>query len=150
MSAISDIIAFDGAATPASHTFKPQSVTREAGLITALWKEVVSTVPDAAQGTVIMSLKKLSSGIYRVNTRVSLPVMEAIAGNNSSGYTAPPKVAYIDTVDSVGYFSERGTIAGRRLSRQLTINILGGITTSVTPVTTGPVAELFDLLLMPT
>jgi len=150
MSAISDIIAFDGASTPASHTFKPQSVTREAGLVTALWKEVVSTVPDAAQGTVVMSMKKLSSGIYRVNTRVSLPVMEAIAGNNSSGYTAPPKVAYIDTIDAVGYYSERGTIAGRRLARQLSINILGGITTSVTPVTTGPVAELFDLLLMPT
>lgn len=97
-----------------------------------------------------MSLKKLGSGIYRVNSRVSIPVMEAIAGNNSSGYTAPPKVAYIDTVDTVAYFSDRGTIAGRRLARQLSVNIAGGIATTVTPVVTGPVAELFDLLLMPT
>ena len=118
MSNISDIIAYDGAATPVSHTFKPQSVTREKGLVTAMWKETVSTVPDAAQGSVIMSLKKLGSGIYRVNSRVSIPVMEAIAGNNSSGYTAPPKVAYIDTVDTVAYFSDRGRLldAGWRAS----------------------------------
>jgi len=150
MSAISDIVAFDGAATPVSHTFKPQSVTRENGVVTAFWKEVNVSVPDAAQGTVTMSLKKLGGGIFRVNSRVAIPVMEAIAGNNSSGYTAPPKVAYIDTDDNVGYFSERGTIAGRRLVRQLATNILNGVSTSVTPVTTGPVAELFDLLLMPT
>lgn len=150
MSNINDILAYDGAATPALHTFKGQSVTRDNGTITALWKEVVSTVPDAAQGTVTMSMKKLGSGIYRVNTRVSIPVMEAIAGANSSGYTAPPKVAYTDTVDAVAYFSDRGTIAGRRLTRQLSINILNGVSTSVTPITTGPVADLFDMLLMPT
>lgn len=150
MSNISDIVAFDGATTPVAHTFKAQSVSREAGVVTALWKEVVATVPDAAQGTVTMSLKKLASGIYRVNSRVAIPVMEAIAGNNTSGYTAPPKVAYTDTVESIAYFSERGTINGRRLVRQLATNILNGVSTSVAPVTTGPVAELFDQLLAPT
>nr|QDH87542.1 MAG: hypothetical protein H4BulkLitter238406_000001 [Leviviridae sp.] len=119
-------------------------------MVTALWKEAVSTVPDAAQGTISMSLKKLPSGIYRVNTRVAIPVMEAIAGNNASGYTAAPKVAYIDTVDTSAYYSDRGTINGRRLVRQLAVNVSNGISTSVTPVTTGPVAELFDQLLMPT
>jgi hypothetical protein len=150
MSAIANIVAYDGAATPVVHTFNPQSVTREKGLVTATWKEVVTSVPDAAQGSVVMTLKKLGSGIYRVNSRVQIPVMESISGNNSSGYTAPPKVAYVDTVDSVAYFSERGTPAGRRLTRQLATNILNGVATSVAPVTTGPVAELFDLLLMPT
>lgn len=150
MSAMADIVAYDGASTPASHTFKPQQVTREDGLITAVWKEVVTTVPDAAQGTVTMSLKKMNSGVYKLNSRVAIPVMEAINGNNSSGYTAAPKVAYIDTVDTVCYFHERSTIADRRLVRQMSINILNGVITSVTPVTTGPVAELFDLLLAPT
>jgi len=150
MSAITTLIAFDGAATPVSHSFAPQSVTREKGQVTAMWKETVATVPDAAQGTVVMTLKKLASGVYRVNSRVSIPVMEAISGANSSGYTAAPKVAYVDTADTVGYFSERGTIAGRRLARQLSTNIMNGVTTSVAPVLTGPVAELFDQLLMPT
>lgn len=150
MSQMANIVAFDGAATPVSHTFVPKDVTKEGGVITATWKETVSTVPDAAQGTVVMTMRRLEkSGIYRVTTRVAIPVMESVSGSNSSGYTAAPKVAYVDTVETIGYFSERGTIAGRRLSRQLAINIANGVTTSVTPVQTGPVAELFDLLINP-
>jgi len=150
MSAIANIVAFDGATVPVVHTFSPQSVTREKGVVTAFWKETNIAVPDAAQGSINMTMKKLGSGIYRVNSRVAIPVMEAIAGNNSSGYTAPPKVAFVDTMETIGYFSERGTAGGRRLVRQLAVNVTNGIATTVTPVTVGPVADLFDLLLMPT
>lgn len=150
MSAIADIVAYDGASTPVAHTFKPVSVTREGATVIALWKEANTSVPEAAQGTVTMTMKRTSSNVYRVSTRVSIPVMEAIAGNNASGYTAAPKVAYVDTVDTVGYFSDRGTALGRRLTRQLSTNIQNGVATSVAPVTTGPVAELIDVLLMPT
>lgn len=150
MTAMANIVAFDGAATPVSHTFIPQSVVRENGTVTATWKEAITTVPDAAQGTVVMSLKKMASGVYRLSNRVSVPVMESISGQNSSGYTAPPKVAYTDTVETIGYFHERGTITGRRLCRQLAVNIDGSIITSVAAVTTGPLPELFDLLIMPT
>jgi hypothetical protein len=94
-----------------------------------------------------MTLAQLkNSDVYRVDTRVEIPVMEAIAGNNVSGYTAAPKVAYVDTVLTTGFFSPRSTIAGRRLVRQLAVNIANGVSTSVTPVTTGPVADLFDSL----
>lgn len=150
MSAIAHIFAYDGASTPVSHSFAPQSVTREGNTVRATWKEIISSVPDVAQGTVEMSLTKLKSGVYRLNSRVSIPVMEAINGANSSGYTAPPKVAYVNTVDTVAFFHERSTVADRRLTHQLSTNIVNGIVTSVAPVTTGPVAELFDLLLMPT
>lgn len=150
MSAIADIIAFDGASTPVSHTFKAGSVVRDTdGSINANWKEANVSVPDAAQGKVFMSLAKQKTGIYRLYSRVEIPVMESIAGNNSSGYTAAPKVAYVDTVVTTAYFSERGTISGRRLVRQLSNNIMNGIATTVAPVTTGPVADLFDLLIMP-
>jgi len=73
--------------------------------------------------------------------------MEAVSGQNSSGYTAPPKVAYVDTHEEVGYFHERSVVNGRRLARQLSLNIAGGVSTSVTPVTTGPSPELFDQLI---
>lgn len=150
MSAIGNIVAFDGAATPVSHTFAPVSVVKENGVVFAMWKETTTTVPEAALGRVRMSMQKLKDGIFRVNSRVEIPVMESISGVNASGYTAAPKVAYVDTVDTIGYFSERGTAAGRRLVRQLSTNIMGGIATSVAPVTTGPVAELFDLLISAT
>jgi len=150
MSAIANLVAYDGASTPVQHTFVAGSVVREAdGSITANWKEAVTTVPDAAQGKVTMNLTRQKSGLYRVTTRVEIPVMESISGANSSGYTAAPKVAYVNTVTTTGYFSERSTIAERRLVRQLAVNIDNGVLTSVAPVTTGPVAELFDLLTAP-
>jgi len=150
MSAMANIVAYDGAATPVLHTFVAGAVVRNTdGSVTAYWKEANVSVPDIAQGKVQISLALQKSGIYRANTRVDIPVMEAIAGNNSSGYTAAPKVAFIDTVVTTGYFSQRDTITGRRLVRQLSTNIMNGVSTSVTPVTTGPIAELFDLLQMP-
>lgn len=150
MAAQANIVAFDGASTPVSHTFVPAGVTRVNNTVTGIWKEANVSVPDSAQGRITMVMTQLAkSEIYRVDTRVEIPVMEAIAGNNLSGYTAAPKVAYIDTVQTTGFFSPRSTIAGRRLVRQLAVNIANGVSTTVTPVTTGPVADLFDQLVTP-
>lgn len=148
MTTQADITVFDGAATPVSHTFYAANVSKEKGVVTAWWKEAVTTVPDIAQGTIAMSMKMMGNGIVRVNSRVSIPVMESITGQNSSGYTAPPKVAYVDTVDIVGYFSQRGTVLGRRLARQLALNVASNVSTSVAASTAGPVADMFDKLIM--
>jgi len=151
MSQLANITAFDGAATPVTHTLIGESVTRDPdGSIIASYKESLSGVPDYAQIRCTLKKKRLPTGVFRVATRVEVPVMESIAGQNSSGYTAPPKVAYVDTTEVVGYYHERSLVTGRRLSRQLAINIAGSIATSVAPVTTGPVPELIDQLLMPT
>jgi hypothetical protein len=150
MSQIANIVAFDGAASPVSHTFVPQSVTREAGKITAFYKEANLSVPDAAQGRITLTLEKMKSGnVYKATSRVEIPVMEAIAGNNSSGYTAPPKVAYVDTIETTGYLPDRSTIADRRIVRGISNNVMSGISTTVALVLTGPIAELYDQLVMP-
>jgi hypothetical protein len=146
-----NVVAFDGAATPVSHTLVGEGVIRlPDGTIQMSWKESLTGVPDYAQVRLIMTKRKLPSGVFRVTSRAEVPVMESISGQNSSGYTAPPKVAYTDTVEAVGYFHERGVVTGRRLARQLAINILGNVSTSVAPVTTGPAPELFDQLLAAT
>jgi hypothetical protein len=150
MSAIANIIAFDGAATPVSHTLNPVSVSKEKNKVTALWREALAGVPTIAQVRCTMTLELLKSGVYRLENRVVVPVQEVVTGSNSAGYSAAPKVAYENTVTTVGLFHERSDVAGRRLARQLAINIDGSISTTVTPVTTGPVPELFDLLLAPT
>jgi len=149
MAQIANIVAYDGAATPALHTLIPVSVTREKNKITALWREALSGVPVYAQVTVTMTLERLKSGVYKVVNRVAVPVQEVVTGSNSAGYSAAPKIAYVNTVETTGLFHERSDVAGRRLSRQLAVNIDGSIATSVTPVTTGPVPELFDLLTAP-
>jgi len=150
MSAIANIVAFDGAATPVSHTLVPVSVSREKGKVTAYWREALAAVPVYAQVRCTMTLELLPSRVYKLTNRVEVPVQEVVTGSNSAGYSAAPKVAYTNTVETTGLFHERSDVAGRRLARQLAINIDGSISTTVTPVTTGPVPELFDLLTAPT
>jgi hypothetical protein len=151
MTAQANIVVFDGASTPVSHTLVGESIERKPdGSLIATWKESLPGVPDYAQVRATLSKRKLPSGIFRVTARTEVPVMESISGQNSSGYTAPPKVAYVDTMESVGYFHERGTLTGRRLARQINVNLMGNISTTVAPATAGPASELFDQLLMPT
>ncbi len=149
MSAQANIVAFDGAATPASHTFVPARNSFPAGLEEdiAFWREAVSTLPTIAQGSVTTKLKRLKSGVYRVSLTVAIPVMESISGQNAAGYTAAPKVAYTNTMVATGYFHERSTIAERRLVRQMLTNVLGNVSTSVDASTTGVASELFDSLI---
>lgn len=150
MSAISNITVFDGAAVPVSHTLVAESVTKSGNKVTAVWREKVATLPQYAQVSLSMSMELTKSGVYMVEERLEVPVMESVSGQNAAGYTAAPKVAYVDTQVIRGMFHERGSVVGRRLCRQMGLNIHGGIATSVTPVTTGPAAELFDLLTAPT
>ncbi len=149
MSAQANIVAFDGAATPVTHTFVPaNAIAAVDGELLASWTEALSTVPSYAQIQVRTSKKKMKSGVYRVATTVEVPVMEAVSGQNAAGYTAAPKVAYVNTFQLVGFFHERSTIAERRLCRQLALNIGGNVSTSVAAATTGPVPELVDQLVV--
>lgn len=150
MSNISNIAVYDGASTPVLHTLTPISVTRERNKVIAVWRESLAGVPVYAQVRCTMSLEKSKTGVYRLEQRVVVPVQEVITGANASGYSAAPKVAYENTMVSIGLFHERSDVVGRRLARQLSVNIIGGVSTSVTPVQTGPAAELFDLLAAPT
>lgn len=151
MSAQANITVFDGAASPVSHTLVGEGIERlEDGTLVARWKESLAGVPDYAQIRTTMTKRKLKSGVFRVTCRVEVPVMESISGQNSAGYTAPPKVAYVDTSESVGFYHERSVVTSRRLSRQIMVNLMGNISTTVTPQTGGPACELFDQLIQVT
>lgn len=150
MSAIANITVFDGAATPVSHTLVAVSVTREKGKVTALWREQLASLPAYAQVAASMSIERLKSGVYKTVTRVEVPVMESVSGQNAAGYTAAPKVAYVNTVETTGYFHERSDVAGRRLARQIAVNLANNVTTTVAAASTGPMPELIDQLVAPT
>lgn len=150
MSQIANITVFDGAATPVSHTLVAIDVTKDNGKIVANWRENVSTLPAYAQVRATTSLERLKSGVYKTECRVVVPVMESVSGQNAAGYTAAPKVAYENTFVTTGYFHERSTIADRRLARQILVNLLGNVSTSVAAATAGPAPELFDQLVSPT
>lgn len=145
MGQISNIAVYDGAATPVLHTLVPISVekTGKGNRIEAVWREQLSTLPTYAQVSAKMSLSRNpKSGIWHVDFSVGVPVMESVAGANAAGYTAAPKVAYVDTSGFYGHYHERGNIAGRRLSKQLLINVLNNTSASVPPISAGIVDEL--------
>lgn len=150
MSAIANITVFDGASTPVSHTLVPISVTRNKGVVEALWREQLASVPTSAQVRATARIEQLKSGVYKTECRVVVPVMESISGQNSAGYTAPPKVAYENTIVVTGFFHERSDIAGRRLAKQIVCNLLNNVSTTVAAATSGPVPELIDQLVAPT
>lgn len=144
MSAQANIIAFDGATTPVSHTLIPLGVSIENGTSLAEWAERLASLPLNAQVSASQRKRVLKSGMVQESLTVTVPVMEAVAGNNAAGYTAAPQVAYPQTIVITQYSHPRSPVATRRLTRQLALNIAGSVTTSVVPVVTGPVPELFD------
>lgn len=153
MSNIANIVVYDGAATPVAHTLVPVEVVKDSksGIITALWREQIAALPTYAQVSATARLSRNpKSGVWNVDFKVQVPVMESVSGQNAAGYTAAPKVAFIDTSGIYGHYHERGTIAGRRLSRMIAVNVGNNISTSVAAATTGILAELFDTLVMPT
>lgn len=148
MSQQANITVFDGAATPVVHTLVPEGIERlPDGSLVARWKESLAGVPDYAQIRLIQLKRKLPSGVFRVEVRFEVPVMEAVSGQNSSGYTAPPKVAYVDTSSAVGFYHERSVVTGRRLSKQLMVNYMNNVTTTVAASAAGFGPELFDQLI---
>lgn len=151
MSAISSITVYDGAATPVLHTLLAVSISKGAdGVISAVYREAIASLPVEAQVRAEIRQKTLKSGVVETRFRVVVPVMESISGQNAAGYTASPKVAYEDTEEWVSYSHPRSVTTGRRLAKQLLTNISNNVTTSVAAATAGPFDEAVCGLLMPT
>lgn len=151
MASQANITVFDGAATPVSHTFTGEEVARLAdGLVQAKWKETSLTLPDYACNRITITKRKLKNGLMRIETRVEIPVMEAVNAQNSSGYTAPPKVAHVVSMSLVAFVHERSTETDRRLARQMLVNLSNNIATSVAAAVAGPVSDAVDKYILPT
>jgi hypothetical protein len=76
--------------------------------------------------------------------------MESVSGQNAAGYTAAPKVAFVDRNEWVSYAHPRSTVSSRRLARQLLVNFAGNISTTVAAATSGFLPDGVDSLLAPT
>jgi len=150
MANIANIVVFDGAATPVSHTLVPVSVTKESGLIHAMWREQISSLPTEAQVRCEMKQRRLKSGVVETRTRVTVPVMESISGQNAAGYTAAPKVAFEDAYENVSYAHPRSTITSRRICKQILTNLSNNISTTVAAATAGVFDEANVQQVMPT
>lgn len=144
MSALANLTVYDGAATPVLHTLVPIRAWQEKGAQCAEWREMIASLPTEAQVSAVTRQVTLKSGVKRKELNVFVPVMESITNQNAAGYTAAPKVAYVDRYDIVNYSHPRSTITGRRTARMLAVNAANNVTTSVAAATTGAIPELFD------
>lgn len=150
MAAIANIAVYDGAATPVLHTLVPVSVTRKDGAIEAYWREQVASLPTEAQVWATQKLQTLKGGMVRAEAVMAVPVMETVTNQNAAGYSAAPKVAYVDKDVWIKLQSPRSTITSRRLCKQLMTNWSNNITTSVAAATTGAFSDLMDAQVAPT
>jgi len=148
MATQANITVFDGASTPVVHTLVTDGVRQVGNVVTAYWKETQSGVPDYAQIRFTLIKETLKSGVVKTTSRLEVPVMESVSGQNAQGYTAPPKVANVERCEKVQYSHPRSIETTRRVADQMLKNIENNIATSVPPVTAGIVAELNQKLIM--
>jgi hypothetical protein len=142
MATQANITVFDGAATPVSHTLVGEDILREPNGSTAVWREQLATVPSMAQVRYTQIKRKLKSGVTQTVARIEVPVMESVSGVNSAGYTAPPKVAYVDRYEIVGFAHDRSTETTRRIAMQMLLNIDNNVSVTTPAVSAGISADL--------
>lgn len=150
MAAVGNIVVFDGAATPVSHTLVPISVERIGGKLTVTWREKLASLPDEAQVFAMLTVEKTKAGTVVSTFDVRVPVMESVTGANASGYTAAPKVAFTDRNTWVSYAHPRSTVTSRRLARMLLTNLSNNVSTTTAAAVAGVVSECVDGLIYPT
>jgi hypothetical protein len=145
MTTQANIVVYDGASTPVAHTLKPMSNKYDEKLgQVAFWRETLSNLPINANVRCTTLEKKLKNGFTRLEIRIEVPVLESVSGQNSAGYTAAAKIAYVNQSSQVLYISDRATEEERRTIRMLSVNIGNNVSASVAAATSGVAAELLD------
>jgi len=109
MGTMTNILVKDDAATPKEWTLIPISDTPNPN-----WQARDAGIPLAGQPRLVSSVEQVKSGDWKVSAKLEVPVMETLgASGASSGYVAPPSVAYTCTGIFTMFAPERSTTADR-------------------------------------
>lgn len=121
MSAMGNILVKDDD-TAAEFTLVPITDTPN-----PFWRANASGIPYSGQVRCTMSSDTQSNGTVKSTLKLEVPVMETLgASGTSSGYVAPPKVAYVTTCIFSMFFDQRSTIADRANALKMAVGILQG------------------------
>lgn len=138
MAAIAPIAIVDGQTVPVTHTFNPiQSIDPA-----TYSRNGDTSVPVIGQERILLSLKmgaSTSDAVNRANLTLRIPVLETPEGGSSSGYVAPPKVAFYLQATVNFFLPNRCTAAHRKDLRVLLKNLLSD----------AQVVELIDTMARP-
>lgn len=120
MSAQTNLVLNDGQSTPVATTFS----ARGADMSLAAWKNITSGISIGFPAITISNREsKGSNGTYRVEARVTIPILEVISGD-AGGYTPSPKVAYtmLGKVELIS--PNRATVQNRKDLRAFVSNLV--------------------------
>lgn len=122
MPAMTNILVKDDAATPKEWTLVPVSDTPIPN-----WRANDAGIPLAGQPRYWVSTEQVKSGDYKITAKLEVPVMETLgASGASSGYVAPPAVAYVTTFIGTMFCSPRSTTADRANALKMAIGAMQG------------------------
>jgi len=112
--------------TATSYTFVPVTDTP-----IPLWRTQIGNVPITGQMRLTCSQTVQKNGVFKLTVKLEIPVMETLgASGSSSGYVAPPKVAYVNTAVYSVFADPRSTIADRANLLRMSVAILQGATST--------------------
>jgi hypothetical protein len=122
MPAMTNILVKDDAAAPKEWTLVPVSDTPIPN-----WRANDSGIPLGGQPRLWASTELLKSGDYKITAKLEVPVMETLgASGASSGYVAPPAVAYVTTFIGTMFCSARSTTADRANALKMAVGVFQG------------------------
>jgi hypothetical protein len=118
MPSIKTITILDGAATPVSHAFTPQRITKDE--VAEFRERLVG--PLIAQPEMKLQLKEQkANGLNVVDLRISVPTVTNVVGANG---VSVPTVVYSESVFCSFKLPQQGVTAGRANIRMLLSNAL--------------------------
>lgn len=122
MGAMANLLVKDDASTPVEITFAPVTDTPN-----PFYRAAIAGVPFEGQPRVHITAEKVKSGAYKYTVKVEVPVMETLgASGTSTGYVAPPKVAYTTTCIFTMFADGRSTTADRANALKIAVGIIQG------------------------
>lgn len=134
MSLQSNVVINDGQTVPVAKTFLP----RGADAALAIWKDTSPGISIGMPGITLSNRESEgSNGAYRVEVRLTIPVLETISGD-AGGYTPSPKVAYKMFFKGEFVSPSRATLQNRKDLVALAKNLLADAVISETIVDFNP------------
>lgn len=121
MSNIAPITLTDGETVPVDHVFNPIST------VPAVYRENGDTAtPEVGENELIATIRRGKGGdtINKVRLQLRIPVLEESSGASSSGYVAPPAVAYYLQANIEFMMPARSTFQQRKNIRVMTADLL--------------------------
>lgn len=108
MATFANIVINDGQATPVPHTFAVKSNDAR----TAKYEDRFGGIP-MGYGKLMTAISDINKNNRRIEFSIEVPVLEAVAGANPSGFTPAATVAYFNKVTVSFTTNNRSTTQNR-------------------------------------